>query len=81
MVAIYFQCQVCRYRSIEEEFSSPVVSEVQRYFTDEDCRSASIAMNFMVHVFACLFLLLKKMMYMFQINVNTFIICATAVMP
>jgi len=37
--------RVCRYRSIEEEFSSPNVSEVQRYFTDEDY---SYAMNFYI---------------------------------
>ncbi|RLN19565.1 NEDD8-activating enzyme E1 regulatory subunit-like isoform X1 [Panicum miliaceum] len=37
--------RVCRYRSIEEEFSSPIVSEVQRYFTDEDY---SYAMNFYI---------------------------------
>ncbi|OEL18987.1 NEDD8-activating enzyme E1 regulatory subunit AXR1 [Dichanthelium oligosanthes] len=36
--------RVCRYRSIEEEFS-PIVSEVQRYFTDEDY---SYAMNFYI---------------------------------
>ncbi|CAL4928090.1 unnamed protein product [Urochloa decumbens] len=37
--------RVCRYRSIEEEFSAPIVSEVQRYFTDEDY---SYAMNFYI---------------------------------
>lgn len=37
--------RVCRYRSLEEEFGSPVVSEVQRYFTDEDY---SYAMNFYI---------------------------------
>lgn len=37
--------RVCRYRSMEEEFSSPILSEVQKYFTDEDC---CFAMNFYV---------------------------------
>ncbi|EEC76422.1 hypothetical protein OsI_14093 [Oryza sativa Indica Group] len=37
--------RVCRYRSMEEEFSSPVLSEVQKYFTDEDY---CFAMNFYV---------------------------------
>ncbi|KAF2942043.1 NEDD8-activating enzyme E1 regulatory subunit AXR1 isoform X2 [Oryza sativa Japonica Group] len=37
--------RVCRYRSMEEEFSSPVLSEVQIYFTDEDY---CFAMNFYV---------------------------------
>ncbi|VAI24157.1 unnamed protein product [Triticum turgidum subsp. durum] len=36
---------VCRYRSMEEEFSSPVLSEVQKYFADED---SCYAMNFYV---------------------------------
>uniref|UniRef100_A0A0D9W0S4 NEDD8-activating enzyme E1 regulatory subunit n=1 Tax=Leersia perrieri TaxID=77586 RepID=A0A0D9W0S4_9ORYZ len=37
--------RVCRYRSIEEEFGSPLLSEVQKYFTDEDY---CFAMNFYV---------------------------------
>ncbi|VAI24155.1 unnamed protein product [Triticum turgidum subsp. durum] len=37
--------KVCRYRSMEEEFSSPVLSEVQKYFADED---SCYAMNFYV---------------------------------
>ncbi|CAD6207379.1 unnamed protein product [Miscanthus lutarioriparius] len=37
--------RICRYRSFEEEFSSPIVSEIQRYFTDEDY---SYAMNFYI---------------------------------
>ncbi|KAI4989206.1 hypothetical protein ZWY2020_036523 [Hordeum vulgare] len=36
--------KVCRYRSLEE-FSSPVLSEVQKYFADED---SCFAMNFYV---------------------------------
>ncbi|KAF7066833.1 hypothetical protein CFC21_072766 [Triticum aestivum] len=37
--------KVCRYRSMEEEFSSPVLSEVKKYFADED---SCFAMNFYV---------------------------------
>ncbi|AQK61929.1 NEDD8-activating enzyme E1 regulatory subunit AXR1 [Zea mays] len=37
--------RICRYRSFKEEFSSPIVSEIQRYFSDEDC---SYAMNFYI---------------------------------
>ncbi|KAL5209815.1 hypothetical protein ABZP36_005438 [Zizania latifolia] len=37
--------RVCRYRSLVEEFSSPVLSEVQKYFTDEDY---CFAMNFYI---------------------------------
>ncbi|CAD6215216.1 unnamed protein product [Miscanthus lutarioriparius] len=37
--------RLCRYRSFEEEFGSPIVSEIQRYFTDEDY---SYAMNFYI---------------------------------
>ncbi|KAG8098776.1 hypothetical protein GUJ93_ZPchr0013g35691 [Zizania palustris] len=37
--------RVCRYRSLAEEFSSPVLSEVQKYFTDEDY---CFAMNFYI---------------------------------
>ncbi|ONM10887.1 NEDD8-activating enzyme E1 regulatory subunit AXR1 [Zea mays] len=37
--------RVSRYRSFEEEFSSPFVPEIQRYFTDEDY---SYATNFYI---------------------------------
>ncbi|XP_037444149.1 NEDD8-activating enzyme E1 regulatory subunit AXR1-like isoform X4 [Triticum dicoccoides] len=37
--------KVCRYRSMEEEFSSPVLSKVQKYFADED---NCYALNFYV---------------------------------
>ncbi|XP_010227671.1 NEDD8-activating enzyme E1 regulatory subunit AXR1 isoform X2 [Brachypodium distachyon] len=37
--------RVCRYRSMEEEFNAPVISEVQKYFADED---SCFAMNFYI---------------------------------
>ncbi|KAI4986062.1 hypothetical protein ZWY2020_018692 [Hordeum vulgare] len=39
--------KVCRYRSMEEEFSSPALSEVQKYFADED---SCYTMNFYVRL-------------------------------
>ncbi|KAJ4851232.1 NEDD8-activating enzyme E1 regulatory subunit axr1 [Turnera subulata] len=37
--------KVCRYRSIEDEFNNPSLSELQKYLTDEEC---SIAMGFYI---------------------------------
>lgn len=31
---------ICRYRTIEEEFNSPNITELQKYLTDEDCSMA-----------------------------------------
>ncbi|RAL41829.1 hypothetical protein DM860_009011 [Cuscuta australis] len=37
--------EVCRYRSLEEEFSSPAQPELQKYLTDEEC---SVAVSFYI---------------------------------
>ncbi|KAM7271483.1 hypothetical protein ACFE04_030697 [Oxalis oulophora] len=37
--------RLCRYRPIEDEFNSPALPELQKYFTDEDC---SVAVGFYV---------------------------------
>ncbi|KAL5217863.1 hypothetical protein ABZP36_018547 [Zizania latifolia] len=45
--------RVCRYRSMEE-FSSPVLSEVQKYFTHEDYWSVSFTLHLLINLFSFL---------------------------
>ncbi|KAB1201968.1 NEDD8-activating enzyme E1 regulatory subunit [Morella rubra] len=40
--------RVCRYRSIEDEFNSPILPELQKYLTDEDYSSVAIGFYILI---------------------------------
>ncbi|KAG2716997.1 hypothetical protein I3760_03G153800 [Carya illinoinensis] len=53
--------RVCRYRSVEEEFNSPILSELQKYLTDEDYSSVAVG-----------FYILLRAVDRFAANYNSF---------